>query len=199
MVLIRDPRLRADALFIRAPSTIRADGPPSAQVEPRQFERHRFVQESQRRKHCALSAPTAFSLRIKSVSVEKIRLLIKPNWGGFYPRSSIARGCAVHPRAIEDPRGRAAVRASGAAPVRTTSVCPGIATAQALRALRANRIFSTDQKRIRRENTVIDKAELGSLLSKLTRCSRLHLRASRSASAYFPELSILSTRFSRKR
>ncbi|MBI5911390.1 MAG: hypothetical protein HY848_15745 [Betaproteobacteria bacterium] len=30
---IRDPRLRTDVLFIRAQSTIRADGPPSAQVE----------------------------------------------------------------------------------------------------------------------------------------------------------------------
>jgi hypothetical protein len=30
----------------------------------------------------------------------------------FYPRSPIARGCAFHPCAIDDPRGRAAVRAS---------------------------------------------------------------------------------------
>jgi hypothetical protein len=31
---------------------------------------------------------------------------------GLYSRSSIVRGCAFHPRAIDDRRGRAAVRAS---------------------------------------------------------------------------------------
>ncbi|MEK7435570.1 MAG: hypothetical protein AAB150_01650, partial [Pseudomonadota bacterium] len=36
-----------------------------------------------------------------------------------------------------------------------------------MRALRANRIFSTDEKHIRRENTVIDKADLGWLSSKI--------------------------------
>jgi len=33
-------------------------------------------------------------------------------WGGFHKRSSIGRGCAFHPCPIDDPRGRAAVRAS---------------------------------------------------------------------------------------
>jgi len=32
--------------------------------------------------------------------------------GCLYPRSPIACGCAFHPRAIGDPRGRGAVRAS---------------------------------------------------------------------------------------
>jgi len=33
LVLIRDRRLRADRVIVRAQSAIRADGPPSAQVE----------------------------------------------------------------------------------------------------------------------------------------------------------------------
>jgi len=35
---LQDRRLRADALFIRAQSAIRADGPPSAQAQAIQFE-----------------------------------------------------------------------------------------------------------------------------------------------------------------
>ena len=63
--------------------------------------------------HCALCAPTAFSVRIKGASVQKTRLL-KKAWTrpGFNTRSPIARGCAFHPCAIGDPRGRDAVRAS---------------------------------------------------------------------------------------
>src|SRR5450756_99912 len=59
-------------------------------------------------------APTMFSVRIKSASVQKTWLWIKARavWGGFYTRSPIACGCAFHPRAIGDPRGRDAVRAS---------------------------------------------------------------------------------------
>jgi hypothetical protein len=50
---------------------------------------------------------------MKSVSVQKKRLLTKASMARvcFYPRSSMARGCAFHPRAIDDPRGRAAGRA----------------------------------------------------------------------------------------
>jgi hypothetical protein len=33
LVLIQDPRLRADRFIVRAQSGIRADGPPSAQVD----------------------------------------------------------------------------------------------------------------------------------------------------------------------
>jgi len=51
--------LRADVLFIRAQSTIRADGFSSAQG---------FA------KTCALRAPTVFSARMKSTSAQKIRL-----------------------------------------------------------------------------------------------------------------------------
>src|ERR1039458_8069201 len=59
-------------------------------------------------------APTAFSVRIKTVSVQKTRLWIKARavWRGFYTRSSIAHGCAVRPCAIDDPRGRFLVRAT---------------------------------------------------------------------------------------
>src|SRR5665647_3445482 len=63
--------------------------------------------------HCALRAPTVFSVRMKSTSVQKTRLRLTPNtaWR-FYTRSSIARGYAFHPCAIDDPRGRFLVRAT---------------------------------------------------------------------------------------
>jgi hypothetical protein len=66
------------------------------------------------RKPCALRAPTVFSVRMKSASVQKRRLWIKGSraWVCFYPRSSMACGHAFRPYAIDDPRGRAAVRAS---------------------------------------------------------------------------------------
>jgi hypothetical protein len=65
------------------------------------------------RDHCALRAPTMFSIRMKSASVWKTRLWLTPNRAlGFYPRSPIARGYVFHPRTIGDPRGRDAVRAS---------------------------------------------------------------------------------------
>jgi len=38
LVFIQDRRLRADVLFIRAQSAIRADGPPSAQARSAQLE-----------------------------------------------------------------------------------------------------------------------------------------------------------------
>jgi len=38
LVLLQDRRLRADVLFVRAQSTIRADGTPSAQVLALQFQ-----------------------------------------------------------------------------------------------------------------------------------------------------------------
>jgi hypothetical protein len=90
--------LRADGFIIRAQATIRMGG---------FFVRAGFA------KTCALRAPTLFSARMKSTSVQKTRLWIKAitAWGSFYTRSPIASGCAFHPRAIDDPRGRLLVRA----------------------------------------------------------------------------------------
>jgi hypothetical protein len=48
----------------------------------------------------------------------------KDGLSGFHQRSSIARGCAFHPCAIEDPRGRAAVRASSGVTVRSSLFRP---------------------------------------------------------------------------
>jgi len=50
-----------------------------------------------------------------------------------------------------------------------------------LRALRANRVFWTDKKRIRPENTVMDKnkAVLGLLLCKIADCARMCLSSVR--------------------
>src|SRR5450756_1797242 len=95
---------------------------------------------------------------MKSASVQKTRLWLTPNaaWG-FYSRSPIAHGCAFHPCAIGDPRGRAAVRARSGAAVRATRMHPGVLGKQALRALRANRVSGTDEKHIRTRNTVMVK------------------------------------------
>jgi len=62
---------------------------------------------------CALRAPTLFSVRMKSASAQKTAFRIKSRTasGCFYPRSPIAHGCAFHPCAIGDPRGRFLVRA----------------------------------------------------------------------------------------
>jgi len=63
-----------------------------------------------------LRAPRAN--RVFSTDEKRIRgentVIDKSNNGldCFYPRSPIVRGCAFHPRAIGDPRGRDAVRAS---------------------------------------------------------------------------------------
>src|SRR5450759_1212384 len=79
---LQDRRLRADVLFIRAKSAIRADGSPSAQERAPQFELPGYIL--------------------------------------------------------------------------------GVVANQPLRVARANRIFRTDEKRIRTENAVIDKGNSGS-------------------------------------
>src|ERR1035437_2850977 len=63
---------------------------------------------------CALARANRVFGTDKKTSVPKTRFWIKARavWGGFYTRSPIACGCAFHPRAIGDPRGRDAVRAS---------------------------------------------------------------------------------------
>src|SRR5450759_543656 len=90
-------------------------------------------------KTCALRAPTVFSVPMKSTSVQKTRLRLTANtaWR-FYPRSPIACGCAFHPYAIGDPRGRVAVRARGATVVPATRIHIRIVDEQPLRAARAN-------------------------------------------------------------
>jgi len=82
---------------------------------------------------------------------------IKTVWLGLSPRSSLVHGCAFHPCASEDPRGRDAVRASRNAAVRGECVHPTILARPALRALRANRVCGTDEKRIRSANTVLNE------------------------------------------
>jgi hypothetical protein len=87
----KDCRLRTDALFIRAQSAIRADGPPSAQDRAPLFELPGRIQAFSASKHCALCAPTVFLVRMKSASVPETRLWIKPKavWIGFYARSNL--------------------------------------------------------------------------------------------------------------
>ncbi|MFH1043509.1 MAG: hypothetical protein V1796_00225 [Pseudomonadota bacterium] len=50
-----------------------------------------------------------------------------------------------------------------------------------LRAARANRVFGTDEKHIRTENTVMDKSNhgLGLLLSKIADCVRMRFSSVR--------------------
>jgi hypothetical protein len=64
----------------------------------------------------ALRAPRAnrvFHTDEKRIRTENtVMYKNKSGLSGFHQKSSIARGCAFYPCAINDPRGRAAVRAS---------------------------------------------------------------------------------------
>ncbi|HEY5293241.1 MAG TPA: hypothetical protein VIJ43_13110, partial [Burkholderiales bacterium] len=55
LVCIQDRRLRTDVFFIRAQSTIRADGAPSAQVRSLQLDVWSYVARFRRSGHCALA------------------------------------------------------------------------------------------------------------------------------------------------
>jgi len=61
----------------------------------------------------ALRANRVFRTDEKRIRMENtVMYKSKNGLSGFNQRSLIARGCAFHPCAINDPRGRAAVRAS---------------------------------------------------------------------------------------
>jgi len=62
--------LRADVLFIRAQSAIRADAPPSTQVLGDTDRSLRRCPQRAGFDHCALRAPTGFSVRIKIIRTE---------------------------------------------------------------------------------------------------------------------------------
>jgi len=66
---MHDCRLRADTLFIRAQSAIRADGTPAAQVRSLQFDVLPRVRRWGRTIIARSRAPTAFTVRMKSASV----------------------------------------------------------------------------------------------------------------------------------
>ena len=118
---------------------------------PRKFERHSSMcsPTSTNIGARALRAPRAnrvFYTDEKRIRIENtVMNKSMVGLGGFYTRSSIARGCAFHPCAIGDPRGRAAVRASASVtarcilrrlPMSTNSHC----------ALRAPTVFSARMK-----------------------------------------------------
>ncbi len=65
---------------------------------------------------CALRAPTAFSARINGIRAENAVTVNSRDLVGFYPRSSIVHGWLLHPRTIDDPRGRLLVRATSQPP-----------------------------------------------------------------------------------
>jgi hypothetical protein len=86
---MQDRRSRADVLFIRTQSTIRADGPPSAQVRALQLDVLLYVDQWRGSSNCALRAPTLVLVRMKSASVPKPRLLKKRQQRsglGSYPK-----------------------------------------------------------------------------------------------------------------
>ncbi|MFA5916090.1 MAG: hypothetical protein WC830_21295, partial [Burkholderiales bacterium] len=64
---------------------------------------------------------------------------------GFYTRSPIGHGCAFHPCASDDPRGRGAVRASTSATVRY-AFFSRLRRQAAICALRAPTVFSARMK-----------------------------------------------------
>jgi hypothetical protein len=61
---------------------------------------------------CALArANRVFCADEKRIRAEDTVMDKSKDSAGFYTKSSIARGCAFHPHAIDDPRGRFFVRA----------------------------------------------------------------------------------------
>jgi len=93
--------------------------------------------------HCALRAPTVFLVRIKTIRTKNTVMGKSESGLGLclYPRSPIVCGCAFHPRTIDDPRGRGAVRASSGAADRRILLRPPL-SARDHCALRAPTTFS---------------------------------------------------------
>jgi hypothetical protein len=60
----------------------------------------------------AARANRVFCADEKRIRVENTVIVENKENAGFYTRSSIAPGCAFHPGAIDDPRGRVLVRAT---------------------------------------------------------------------------------------
>jgi hypothetical protein len=85
----RSPIVRG-RLLVRAQSAIRADGTPSAQALSLQFDASYYVDRYRRSDHCARRAPTLFSVRMKSASVPKTRLLrkAKADWNYAFDSNS---------------------------------------------------------------------------------------------------------------
>jgi hypothetical protein len=94
---IQDHRLRADVLFIRTQSVIRADGPPSAQARAPQIEVSSDVRQCRRATIARSRAPTVISVRMKSASVQKSRLWLTPNreWAGHTTSQLCNNGGAI--------------------------------------------------------------------------------------------------------
>src|SRR3990172_1479651 len=67
----------------------------------------------------AARANRVFRADEKRIRTENTVIVNTKSGVGFRPRSLIARGCAFHPRAINDPRGRGAVRASAGGAARS--------------------------------------------------------------------------------
>src|SRR5450759_741130 len=87
-----------------------------------------------------------------------------------------------HPRAFDDPRGRAAVRASVNTAVRRGYYVDRNWCACSCARSRANRVFGTDIKRIRTKYAVMDKnkSDLGWISSKIGECARTGRRPRKS-------------------
>jgi len=110
----------------------------------------------------------------------KITVMDKSNNGlglFLYKIADCAR-TVFRPCAIDDPRGRDAVRASLITAARCVVLCRSMPTKRPLRATRANRDFGTDEKRIRTKITVMDKTNngLGLFLYKIADCARTVFR-----------------------
>ncbi len=124
-------------------------------------------------KTCALHAPTVFSARMKSASARKTkfqwRQMREARYAGtktrLWTRAKSVSGflskiadCArtdSRPRAIGDPRGRGAVRASSSAAARDFRQGSPKSAKGHCALSRANRVFGTDKRRIRTKNTVM--------------------------------------------
>jgi len=115
------------------------------------------------RGHCALRAPTVFSVPMKSASVQKTRLWIKTAsaWGGLlYKIVDWVRMCFS---SVPNRRSARTGRRPRKINHRSSMCSPAYADVgvRPLRAARANPVFRTDEKHIRSENRVMDKSKRG--------------------------------------
>jgi len=108
--------------------------------------------------NCALRAPTVFGTNKKRIRTENTVLDKNKDSSGVYTRSPIAGGCAFHPPAIGDPRGRAAVRASSSATVRSILQSLSMSTCDHC-ALRAPTLFSVRMKSVSVQKTRFRKKQ----------------------------------------
>ena len=146
-------------VFVRAQSAIRADGTPAAQARSRRLDASTCVGTHARAAIARSRAPTVFSGRMKSTSIRKTR---------FWVNARAVLGFIQDRRLCTDVlfiRAQSMIRADGRRPRKFDHYVSMCRLRLQTRAYghcplsRANRVFLTDEKHIRQENTVIVNTE----------------------------------------